>query len=106
MEYRNGADAKQVYAVLARLNRDYGVTDTAIDGVYVAPLNFYRRLSKKETFPEFQYVSSRNFPVGKSIYVLDESYYRPFIVKERLAVIYRGELSGVVVAVNPAVTSR
>jgi len=102
-DYLDDADTKEVYAVLARLNHTYGVTDTAMDGLYVAPMNFYRVLSKKETFPEFAYVPSQDFPVGKSIYVLHGSYYAEFIKKERLAIVYRGKSTEVVVAVRPDV---
>jgi len=101
LEYKDGADTKEVYAVLARLNHAHGVTDTVIDGWYVAPLNFYRVLSKKETFPEFEYVSANELPVGKSIYVLHGGVYRGFIEKEKLAIVYQGKLSEVVVAVKP-----
>jgi hypothetical protein len=100
-EYRDDADTKEVYSVLARINHAYGVTDTAMDGLYVAPLNFYRVLSKKESFPEFPYMSLENFPTGKSIYVLHAGYFREFIKKERLAIVYRGRISEVVVAVRP-----
>ena len=72
-----------------------------MDGLYVAPLNFYRVMSKKETFPEFQYVSLDDFPKGKSIYILHGGYFREFIKNERLAIVYRGKLSEVVVAVKP-----
>jgi hypothetical protein len=100
-EYKDDADTKDIYSVLARINHEYGVTDTAMDGLYVAPLNFYRVLSKKETFPEFPYVSLQDFPAGKSIYVLHPEYFREFIKKERLAIVYRGKISGAVVAVRP-----
>jgi len=100
-EYRDDADTKEIYAVLAKINHAYGVTDTAMDGLYVAPLNFYRVMSKKETFPEFQYVSLDDFPKGKSIYILHGGYFREFIKNERLAIVYRGKLSEVVVAVKP-----
>jgi hypothetical protein len=100
-EYQDGADTKDVYAVLARLNHAYGVTDTVIDGWYVAPLNFYRVLSRKETFPDFEYVRADQLPAGKSIYVLHGVGYRGFIQKESLAIVYQGKLSEVVVAVKP-----
>ena len=100
-EYKDDADTKEVYSVLSRINHAYGVTDTAMDGLYVAPLNFYRVLSKKETFPEFLYVSLEDFPKGKSIYVIHSAYLREFIKKEKLAIVYRGKLSEVVVAVKP-----
>lgn len=101
MEYKDDADTKEVYTVLARLNHAYGVADTAMDGLYVAPMNFYRVLSKQETFPEFAYVSLQDFPTDKSIYVLHGAYFREFIKKEHLAIVYRGKLSEVVVAVKP-----
>jgi hypothetical protein len=100
-EYKDGADTKKIYAVLTRLNHNYGVTDAAMDGLYVAPLNFYRVLSKRETFSEFVYMPSRELPSGKSIYVLNGEAARKFIERERLAIVYRGELSGAVVAVKP-----
>lgn len=103
MEYKDDAETKEVYAVLARLNHAYRVSDTAMDGLYVAPMNFYRVLSKKETFPEFAYVSLQDFPAGKSIYVLHRGYFREFIQRERLTVVYRGKLSEVVVAVRPGI---
>ena len=98
-EYQDGAETKAVYDVLTKINHSYGVTDTAMDGLYVAPLNFYRVLSKKETFPEFLYVSESALPPGKSIYVLHRDYYREFIKSQQLVVVYRGKLSQVVVAV-------
>jgi len=98
-EYQYDADIKDVYSVLARLNHKYGVADVVVDGLYVNPLNFYRVLSKKETFPEFLYVAARQLPVGKSVYVLFGPYEDEFINKEDLVVIYRGKNTEVVVAV-------
>jgi hypothetical protein len=100
-EYEYDADVKDVYSVLARLNHTYGVADVAVDGVYVAPLNFYRILSKRETFPEFPYTPSHQLPSGRSIYVVDEPDEHELIQKGRLAVIYRGKSTEVVVAVKP-----
>jgi hypothetical protein len=100
-EYEFDADVKDVYAVLARLNHSYGVTDVASDGMYVNSLNFYRVISKKETFPEFPYLPTRQLPTGKSIYVLNGPWEQAFIDQERLAVIYRGNSTEIVVAVRP-----
>jgi hypothetical protein len=100
-EYQYGADIKDVYRVLARLNHAYGVTDVVVHGMYLSPLNFYRVLSKKETFPEFPYVSDTNLPVGKTVYVLNGPYFDAFLKKQNLAVIYRGKSTEVVVAVSP-----
>jgi hypothetical protein len=99
-EYEYGADVKDVYSVLARLNHTYGVTDVAVNGFYVNSLNFYRVMSKRETFPEFVFMPTDGMPAGKSIYVLEGGYYREFIEKEKLAIIYRGNSTEIVVAVQ------
>jgi hypothetical protein len=99
-EYEYDADVKGVYSVLAKLNHRYGVSDVVAHGLYLSPLNFYRILSKRETFPEFIYPRADSLPTGKSIYVLHGPFYRPFIEKEHLVVIYQGPTTDVVVAVR------
>jgi len=100
-EYQEGADVKDVYSMLARLNHKYGVNDVVASGLYANSLNFYRVLSKKETFPEFQYLPQHQFPAGKSIYVVHGPWEQEFIRKERLVIIYRGKSTEIVVAVRP-----
>jgi hypothetical protein len=101
-EYKDDADVKDVYSVLALLNHRYGVADVAVlDSLYVSPLNFYRVLSKREAFPEFMFVAANEFPVGKSIYVMHGGYCGELIEKQRLVVLYRGKSTEVVVAVRP-----
>jgi len=99
-EYEYDRDVKDVYAVLAGLNHKYGVTDVAASGVYASPLNFDRVASGKETFTEFR-PTAGEFPVGKSIYVMDGTFDRKFIDREGLVVIYQGGSTAVVVAVKP-----
>lgn len=99
-EYEWDADVKDVYSVLARLNHAYGVNDAGVTGYYVAALNYYRVQSMRETFPEFRFVGS-DLPAGKPIYVLSGGDGREFINQQKLAVIYRGKRSDVVVAVQP-----
>ncbi len=99
-EYDFDSDVKDVYSALARLNHTYGATDIVTNGFYVNPLNFYRFLSKRETFTEFTAFSGQP-AAGRSVYVLPGGYYRPFIERERLVVVYRGKSSDVVVAVKP-----
>ncbi len=99
-EYEYDRDVKDVYSVLARLNHNFGVTDVAASGVYASPLNFYRVASGKETFTEFR-PTAGEFPVGKSIYVMDGPFEKTFIDREGLFVIYRGASTAVVVAVKP-----
>jgi hypothetical protein len=58
-EYEWDADVKDVYSVMARLNHTYGVNDAGITGLYVSALNYYRVVSERETFPNFELVFSR-----------------------------------------------
>jgi hypothetical protein len=99
-EYQWDADVKDVYSVLAQCNRSYGVTDVGATALYITSLNYYRVLSKRETFPKFELEDPELSP-GKSVYVMSGVAWREFIDKEKLAIVYRGKSSDVVVAVLP-----
>jgi hypothetical protein len=99
-EFEVDADIKDVYSVLARLNHTYGVNDVGVTAYYVSSLNYYRVLSKRETFPEFK-LEAPEIPVGRSIYVISGVYGREFIDAEKLAIVYRGKSTDVVIAVKP-----
>jgi hypothetical protein len=93
---------KDVYSVLAGLNHASGVTDVAVSDLYHAPLNFYRVVSGRETFPEFTLIADELHPAsGKAVYVLAATYHQPFIDAETLRVIYHGKSTDVIVAVRP-----
>lgn len=98
-EYEYDRDVKDVYSVLARLNRTYGVSDLVASGVYASSLNFYRVASGRESFGEIRPVAGE-FPSGRSMYVMDGPFDRKFIDREGLVVIYQGEWTAVVVAVR------
>jgi len=101
-EYQWDQDVKDVYSVLAGLNHDSGITDVAVSDLYHAPLNFYRVVSGRETFPEFTEISDELHPApGKSVYVMGVTYHQAFIDAEKLKVIYHGKSTDVVVAVRP-----
>jgi 4-amino-4-deoxy-L-arabinose transferase-like glycosyltransferase len=99
-EYEWDADLKDVYSVLARLNHGYGVGDVAMNGLYLSSLDYYRMLSRGETFADFTLLVL-NAPADKSIYVLHGANEREFLDKEKLVVIYRGKSTDVLVAVRP-----
>ncbi len=99
-EYRWDADSKEVYSVLARYNHTYGVTDVGMFDLCFPSLNYYRTLSKRETFPEFK-PEPPNPPADKSIYVMSRVNQRSFINKEKLVIVYRGKFSDTVIAVKP-----
>jgi hypothetical protein len=99
-EYEWDADLKEVYPVMARLNHVYGVTDTGVAALYVAALNYYRVMSKQETFPAFKFEGMEP-PSGRSLYVMNAVTQRQVIDERKLVVIYRGRFSDVVIAVKP-----
>jgi hypothetical protein len=103
-EYEMDADVKDVYSVLARLNHAYDVRDIEATGFYVDSLNYYRALSKRETFPPFVFAGfgPPSGEAGKSVYVMSEAAGQEFIHLQKLVVIYRGKSTDVVVAVSPS----
>jgi hypothetical protein len=98
-EYQWDADVKDVYSVLARSNHTYGVTDVNVTSLYVTALNYYRVLSRRETFPKFELEVPEISP-GRSIYVMSGIAGREFIEKENLVIVYRGKSTDIVVAVQ------
>jgi hypothetical protein len=99
-EYETAADMKEVYRVIDRLNRAYGVQDFTADGAYRSSLNFYRFLSKNEKFPPLPGYPGM-VPPGKAVYILHRSFYRAFMDENKLVIVYRGRITEVVVAVPP-----
>jgi hypothetical protein len=99
-EYGQGAEIDEVYRVVERLNRRYGVREFAADGAYRSALNFYRLLDDADTIPPFPGYPAM-VPTGKPVYILHAWFHGRFIEENKLSVIYRGKLSQVVVAVPP-----
>jgi hypothetical protein len=99
-EYQWDADAKEVYSVLAQFNHTYGVTEVGVFDLGFPSLNYYRVLSRRETFPEF-HPEPPNPTAGKTVYVMSRVNQRSFIDREKLVVVYRGKFSDTVIAVKP-----
>ena len=99
-EYENAADLKEVYGVIERLNRTYGIQDFTADGAYLSPLNFYRAVSKTDKFSPLSGYPGM-VPSGKAVYILHGSYFRDFSEEQKLQVVYCGKISKVVVAIAP-----
>jgi hypothetical protein len=99
-EYRWDADVQAVYRVLERLNRTYGIDEFTASGTYRSPLSFCRSVAGGSAFRELL-AYPEDLPAGKSVYILHEAYYRKFIDRYRLVVVWRGESTGVAVAVPP-----
>ncbi len=99
-EYAQAAEAKEVYGVLLRLHQRYGIRGFVVGGEYASPLNFYRLARKAYELPRFE-AAPIPYPPAQPVYVIHGSYWKPFIDEHRLFVLYRGEVSMVVVAVPP-----
>jgi hypothetical protein len=94
------AEAKDVYYVLAHYNRTYNVTNVPARAPMLDCLEFYRRVSGKETLAEFNHMDS--MPYGRDVYLLYESQDRDLIDRQSLKIVYRGRIySDVVVAIRP-----
>ncbi len=98
-EWKYDADVKNAYSVAAYYNHTYCIEDVPSSWYYVPSLNFYRKLSGRETLAPFE--SQDSFPLNQPVYVLNAAFDRAFIESQQLAVVYRGPLSDVVVAVRP-----
>ena len=98
-EFRYDADLKKVYAALADYNHDYCVDRVESDWFYTSSLNFYRLVSGRESFSEFQraYV----LPEDAQVYVLEANIDRKFIDAQKLTVVFHGDSTEAVIAVRP-----
>lgn len=104
-EWRYNADVRGVYQVAAYYNHRFGVRDIPSCWKYIAGLNFYRKISGRETILEFE--REEPYPRGRKVYILQEEFDRPFIEEEGLKVIYTGaHHSDILVAIRPELQER
>ena len=90
--------AHPIDRIVDRLNRTYGIRDFTVDGAYASPLNFYRAASHNGRLPTFD-APPGMVPPGQPVYVIHGDFYAGFIERNNLAVLYRGPVSRVAVAV-------
>ena len=96
-QWKYDADNQALYLALNDLNRRQPIGNAYVDWMYAPCLNFYT-MSYGGTLPHFE--GSISPPPDSSVYVLWEPEHRPFIDSQHLHVIYKGEISGVVVAIR------
>ncbi len=99
-EWKWDADVKDVYSVLAKYNRNYGVADMASSWYYVSSLNYYRTSSREAAIAEFRPTLPCP-PEGREVYVLNGVFDRGCMDRQRLVIVYRGKSTDVVIAVKP-----
>ena len=100
-EWYWNSDTKQVYDVLAYFNHEYAVREVPVTWKCVSALNAYRAMSGHESLEEFSSVPGK-YPRGRDVYVVDLATDQRVIDENRLKVVYRGEVSEIGVAINPA----
>ena len=101
-EWRNCAETKDLYYVLAYYNHAFQVIDVPARPPLGDCLEFYRRASGRETLAEFKDPAILDtFPHGTKAYALYEPQDHDFIASQGLRIVYRGRLSNAVIAVQP-----
>jgi hypothetical protein len=98
-EMRADADVRSAYSALAPYNHTYCVDTVGASWLYSSVLDFYRVLSGRESFTEFQ--PGLPLPKDLSVYVVNAKGDREFIDDQHLSVVYRGVLTDLVIAVRP-----
>jgi hypothetical protein len=99
-DWKFDADARAAYFTVAYYSRTFRVSDVSANWRYVAVLNFYRNLYGAR-IDEPQLVE--RYDPERPMFVLYGPDDREFIKANGLKVVYRGERSGVVVAIRPEV---
>ena len=95
-EWKIDADTRGVYLALNDLNRRQPMGSAYVDPILAPCMNFYN-MSYGGMLPHFEH---SDFPLpDQSVYVLWEPMRRPFIESQHLHVIYKGKISGAVVAI-------
>lgn len=95
------ADVDRIYSIASYYNHHYGVRDIPTTWMCVSALNFYRERSGHETLLPFRN-EAEHFPPGKDVYIVFYPTEQDVIASNQLKVVYRGEVSGIAVAINPS----
>ena len=93
-EWKFDADVKSTFEALQSAR----VTEVSSDWKYIASLNFYRESSRSYSITLLQIACP--YPADKRAYVLWYPEAQEFIQKQSLRIIYRGELSDIVLAIR------
>ncbi len=100
IEWRYISEAKDAYYVAANYARKYCIHDVAASWQYDAALDFYRLYTGNTGISKF---SDGGKPgAGHDLYVLHGGDFRDFIEAQKLAIVYRGQSTDVLIAVRPA----
>ena len=93
------ADVRAAYPVILEYKERCSLTSADANWMYGWPLNFYRQVSGRDGFGEFEVVNERK--PGKDLYILHAGLDYTFITNQKLQIVYRGRWADLVVALSP-----
>lgn len=97
-DWRFDADAKGAFAAVQYAQRQYGIREFHSAWLYRSTLEFYRLYYRDTELAPF--ITLDPYPTDKRAYVLSEPDDRDFIRKQKLKIIYHGNMTDVVVAIR------
>ncbi len=100
-EWKFDAETQPAFNALVEINRQYGYRDVVTGWEYTAALKFYEHYYGRVGL--FNYVQDTQRPIQsvKPVYVLRDEYDHDYVEQQKLKVVYRGPVGGVVVAIRP-----
>jgi len=98
-EWGYQADLNQAYKVVACYNHERNIQDVEVGWEYIAGMNFLRAASGRETFGPFG--GTMQHTTGHQMYILEGNLERDFITAQGLKVVFKGDITQMVVAVPP-----
>ncbi|MCX6619972.1 MAG: hypothetical protein NTY38_02610 [Acidobacteria bacterium] len=101
-EWKFDADVATMYDVLRNLKRPDGGHAVTVNWEFHRALEGYAVVFREQARFEFQGYEGGPPPAGKAVYVLPEGHFRDLNGREKLEVVYRGEMTGNVVAITAA----
>lgn len=93
------AEVRQAYDAVAYYHHRCGIQQVPANWHYAPSLNFYIRMSGKESWEDFPHETP--YPAGRALYVLHSAFDKDFLAQEKLDVVYRGTSTEIVVAARP-----
>lgn len=103
-EWRYDADVRGAYSVLSCLHQRFSIRRPPSHWRYSSALNFYRAMSASNDFDPFEDPPG-GYPPSEAVFVLYFPEDQAFIERNRLIIAYRGELSDMVIAINPRIVN-
>ena len=114
LEWRFNADMEETYRKLVQIVGSGRQVNVPCRFLYTASLDYYREYFHDNSFGWFWLFDNpkrapnthyRAYPLDQPVYVLTFPDDQDFVAEQQLEVVYKGPISGVVIAVKPGVQS-